>query len=167
VNYVSLSDTQAYGGYCSFCSSRAVKPLSLQDWLKITDRSVFAEWERFGYFSTHDPNKLNLDADGSTIGSEHLSPHDRLALADMYQQFGTAVNVGVLRRGGSLGGVRPQTRAVNGEGTLSPLTARTCRRCKQFLPATLFSKKAGRITREICKKCDNLARVDRRRKGNQ
>jgi hypothetical protein len=49
-------------------------------------------------------------------------------------------------------------------GTTSENTARTCKKCLEYLPISRFSKQ-GKSTRAVCKSCDSARRVRARKEG--
>ena len=122
--------------------------------------------------------------DGRLAMSHALSSSDRLKLYDLRQQAsgGQNVTVGYLRASRSdqddpFSGsdatldstpvadsweaevVRRQTTPIS-RRDLSPLTARTCNKCRSVRPIQCFARQ-GKGHRAVCKECDN-----QRRRGN-
>lgn len=149
---ISVQDAVAYANYCHFCGVVGVAPLTLREFLLLTEKWVSQGWDSYA-------RRINLRAVNETKPRARVNDH---RVHDALQQ---GFVVGELREDGTVHPVRPDIDSISEEGVvlLSPVTARVCWKCKRFLPAISFSKKRGTI-RNVCKKCDSRAVVEQRRK---
>jgi hypothetical protein len=98
---------------------------------------------------------------GQTWHSVEPEPsEDQLILMELEMLNGSGYRIGALRKNGTVGGVRRESRAKGGRK--SELMMRLCKKCGDVMPGFCFYKH-GNGRRETCKWCDVAARSERRR----
>jgi len=160
-----MSARHDYLTYVHFCCAIGVMPWTPQQWAMMTQQSVDVHWEKWAEYITKSRHlaiktklthaAVDIDHDGAWAKRKRPRRSDDAQRAGVLGLF-----IGELRPDGSVVPVRHQELARE-KRTL--LTARVCRACLQFLPASQFSRHGNKTTRTTCKKCDNARRVQARR----
>jgi hypothetical protein len=132
-----MTAAELFDNYCAWCRERDVIPATFALWALLTDSLLPLRPEREKGRAPADPEK-----------------NPAKALANARAKADRLSQIGDLTKDGRVRAVRTQT---NGRVRKHILTARTCKTCKQYLPASSFSKHKNGI-RAHCRKCDNARR---------
>jgi hypothetical protein len=138
-----------YDKYLTLCAEVDHRPLPLIEWLTLFDYLL--------------PDKFLFRANGPFPRTGRNTERD----TNTARAKADKLRIGRLTK---RGGVDPEPFVVQSEnagvrrevGSTSRNTARTCKKCREYLPATRFAKQ-GKSTRAICKQCDNSRRVEARK----
>ena len=142
-----------YAAYLRYCVAIGETPFTSLQWQLRTEKDLDRSIKRWSRSLTARPLSRQIDVaddrEGAWAYRRKPRRNDDAIMADVYE-----LGLAVVRS------VRPQPAAIT-RGA-DKVLSRRCRRCKTCLPAMRFTKKRGTI-REVCSRCDNAARVARRK----